>query len=133
MATCVKLRRKSTRVCIGSLDKLIELQLRTLGVPVDDSSRVTETFTTLITVPAMIETIANRTFFSNTNTPTEGIRTHDFYIRYIPGTTVDIGTWIKYDGEEFRIIGSENLNEEGRFLWIRTTVRGPDTVEVNKA
>lgn len=129
MATCKKIRRVDKRVCIGSLNKQIEIQLRELKEPIGASVDFDEEFTVVKTVWSMVETVGNKLFFDGTNT--DQITTHNFYIRYIPSVSITSENWIKYNDELYDIVGTENLNEENRFYKLRANVRGTITKPVN--
>jgi SPP1 family predicted phage head-tail adaptor len=131
MATCKKIKRLSERVCIGSLNKRISLQVRNLTPPVGDEVDFDEEFTVLEDIWAMVETVAGKVFFDDSNT--DKSITHNFYIRYISGISVTAENWIRYDDRYFDIVNVENLDEGNRFLLMRTTERGSVNKEVNKA
>jgi SPP1 family predicted phage head-tail adaptor len=131
MATCKKIKRLSERVCIGSLNQKINIQVRELLAPIGDSVDFDEEFTLLENVWAMVETVAGKVFFDGSNT--DKSITHNFYIRYISGVQITAENWINYKDQYFDIINVENLDEANRFLLMRTTIRGSDGLPVNKA
>ena len=131
MATCKKIKRLSERVCIGSLNKKINIHTRELKPPTGTGVDYDEEFVVIENVWSMIETVAGKVFFDGTNT--DQSITHNFYIRYIVGVTITAENWIEYNGNRFDIINVENLDEGNRFILMRTNQRGSDTLEVNKA
>lgn len=131
MATCKKIKRLSERVCIGSMNKRISLQVRDLEAPVGDSVDFKEKFTVLSDIWTMIETVAGKVFFDGSNT--DRSITHNFYIRYLNGVEITAQNWVRYDDKYFDIINVENLDEANRFLLLRTTERGTVNKKVNFA
>jgi SPP1 family predicted phage head-tail adaptor len=131
MATCKKIKRLSEKVCIGSLNQQIDLQVRTLAAPTGDSVDFDLGFTVLKNVWSMVETVAGKVFFDDSNT--DRSITHNFYIRYINGVEITAENWISYKGKYFDIVNVENLDEADRFLLLRATERGSTTKPVNKA
>jgi SPP1 family predicted phage head-tail adaptor len=129
VADCVAKVRKSKTVCIGSLNKRIIVQTRSIVPPINGSVDYTLNFTDPKTVWAMIETRQGSTTFDETNT--EKVWTHDFYIRYIAGITFE--KWVTYDGKYYDIISVENLNMDDRFLRLRCNIRGTTAFPVNEA
>lgn len=129
MANCQKIVRKSKRVCIGSLNKKIDIELRQITPPIGGNVDFGESFTLVKTVWAMVETIGHREFFDNTNTMR--VKTHHFYIRYIPNVEITAENWVKYNSEYYDILGVQDLNEEHRFYLLEATVRGTTAKPVN--
>ncbi|MCK5017303.1 MAG: phage head closure protein [Candidatus Peribacteraceae bacterium] len=130
MAICKKKVRESKRVCIGSLNRKITIQMRDIKPPKGGSVDFTENFTVEREVWAMVESVNNTTFFDETNT--EQIVSHNFYIRYIDGVEITAENWIKWRDRYYDIIGVQNLNEENRFYLLRANVRGTITKPVNE-
>lgn len=131
MAICKKIRRTNEVICSGSLNRLITIQVRDLKAPIGDSVDYGEEFTTLKNVWAMIETVANETFFDNTNT--ERIITHNFYIRYISDVEITSENWIKYNSQYYDIVDVKNIDYNDRFMQLRANKRGQDSLPVNWA
>ena len=76
-----------------------------------------------------ITTVSGVTMFDSSNI--EQVITHDFSGRYHPD--IDKDMVIEYDGEYYKIIGSEDLEERQQFMRLRCTVRGSINKEVNYA
>ncbi len=127
MAQCVVRTNKKKRVCIGALNRRIEVKVRTLTATADDDVDYTEVFTALKTVWAMVETVSGKTMFDSSNV--ERIVTHNFYIRFISGVTSE--SWVKYKDQYFDILNVENLNEEDTFYKLVCAIRGDTTKPVN--
>ena len=128
MAECVVKQRKTTRVCIGSLNKRVDLELRAITAPNQSGVDFGESFTNTATVWAMIETVTGKTMFDKSNIET--VITHNFYIRFVQN--IEIDTSITYDGRIHIIINIENFGENNGFLVLHTTIRGTDTLTVNE-
>ena len=134
MATCGKIHRKKRRLCIGSMDEQITLEVRSIQSPwvssVDaDGVDLGESFTNQRLVWAAVNTTRGWQTFDGTNIA--NAVTHLFYIRYIPNVTFE--DWILYKGERYDIVDVENLDERNEFYVLRANKRGDDTIEVNKA
>ncbi len=128
MAQCVAKVRKSTRVCIGSLNQRIDINIRTLTPNSDDDVDYDEVFTLTKTVWSMVETVTGETMFDSSNV--ERVVTHNFYIRYIPDITME--NWIVYKDELYDILNVENFGENDRFYKMATAVRGDTAQPVNR-
>ena len=85
MAKCTKIYRKSSRVCIGSLNRRIIIYTRRIISPTDNNVDFAEEFLEPKTVWAMIDTVGETIFFDDTNT--DRAITHNIYIRYYKGIT----------------------------------------------
>jgi head-tail adaptor len=131
MATCKKIKRLSERVCAGSLNKKISVLDREIEVPVGDSVDFDENFILIKDTWAMVQTVAGKVFFDNSNI--DKSITHEWYIRYIAGIEITAEHWVLYNTNFFKIINVENLDEANRFLLLRTTERGESTKKVNFA
>lgn len=129
MAQCTAKERKTTRVCIGSLNQRIELEIRTLTPNSDNDVDYDEIFTQLKTVWSMVETVTGKTMFDKSNI--ERVVTHNFYIRFIADVTFE--NWIKYKSQYFDILNVENFSERDSFYKLTTAIRGDDTKPVNWA
>lgn len=123
MAKCVRLRRKKTYVCTGSLRYPIQIYERDLEPPQNSLSMTpdyTETFTVRWTLQAMIETPKGKVIFDEVGT--EKRVTHVFYTRYVPNITAQ--NWIQYDGNWYDIERVINLEGNKLYLKIETIIRG---------
>ena len=135
MANCVKIRRTSSRVCIGGLDRKIIVNTRSIVPPSSGGVDFTESFSDPKTVWAMIETVDGVTIFDDTNT--EQVVTHNVYIRYFKTATPE--KWVKLIAVNgiadvyLNIIRVENFGEENRFYRLRCNLRGNSTLPTNWA
>jgi len=126
MATCKKIRRVDKRVCIGSLNKRIFLNVRTITTPISGAVDFGEAFTEEKEVWANVVTKTGTVFFDETNTAQT--ISHDIYIRYLPNITAE--TWVRFPSPDslsdvrLDIIQVENLNEENKFYRLRCNIRG---------
>lgn len=132
MAVCNKIKRKSTRVCIGSLNKRVKIFTRSITPPSGSSVDFLEDFVEDREVWGMIDTVTGITEFDDTNIET--VITHDIYIRYIPNITFEKWLTTEIDGEDkrLRIIRVLNYQENNIFHQLRCTIRGVDTLPVNE-
>jgi len=137
MATCVKIKGKRRKVCIGDLDRLVRLENRAITPP-ENGIDYTETFTKKqisgSPIPpgdvwAMIESVSGETVFDSTNI--ERDVTHRIYIRFDEGVTAQ--TWILFEGTRFNILDVEDLDLRHEFLLLRCTVRGTSAKSNNAA
>ena len=128
MAVCKVQQRTHKRVCIGSLNRRVEIYVRNIKAPAKGSVDFSDEFTLKKTVWAMIESVSGETMFNASNIET--VVTHQFYIRYIPG--VDIVDVIVYGGLRYKIVNVENLNNENYFLLIKTSDRGDSDLPANE-
>lgn len=123
MAKCEKIRGKKRKVCIGDMNKLIEIQVRSL-VPPSTAFDYDISLTTTEQVFAMIQTatgaISGEAFFDESNV--ERFVTHMIYIRFRTDVTAE--TWIKFDDKFYDILNVENLDENNEFLLLKCNVRG---------
>jgi head-tail adaptor len=134
MAIIKKIKRIEKKVCIGSMNKLIRLKVRSLTPPLGDTPDFGETFSQLVDVWAMVETIVGEEIFDDSNV--RRLITHDFYIRYLQDITFEL--WLLYPAQigntkelYFDILKVENLNMENEFLKLRCSDRGDATKQVN--
>jgi len=135
MAVCTKIRRKSKRACIGSLNKKMVVNVRAIQSPTQDSVDFDELFTPDKRVWGMVETVNGVTIFDGTNIEHE--ITHYIYIRYMRDVTPE--KWIKLlsvnggDDTYFNIIRVENFGELNQFYRLLCTLRGKDDLAANLA
>ncbi len=127
MAECVAKQRKTTRVCIGSMNQRIVIKTRQLTPNSDNDVDYDETFTSLKTVWSMVETVSGKTIFDQSNE--ERDVTHNFYIRYIAGVTFQ--EWIQYKDQYFDVLNVENFGEQDSFQKLTVAIRGSDVKPVN--
>ena len=127
MAVCVNIPRKNIRYCVGDFRKEIEIKVRDITVPVGSSVDHGELFTDFLTVRAIVETLGGVEIFDGTNTI--GVATHQFIIDFRPGVTFE--NMVVFKGKNYRILDVTNIDEEDRFLKIRATERGIESLPVN--
>ena len=135
MATCVKLKRKKTRVCIGSLNRRVTVLTRKIVTPQSGSVDYTESFTEPKTVWAMVNTVSGLEIFDETNQ----VQTvsHEVFIRYLIGITPE--KWVKLlsvnSEPDFyvNILQVENYQENSFFYKLICNLRGKDSLPVNEA
>lgn len=130
MARCKKIRGSSDKVCIGDMDKQINILTQALTPSSTSSVDFTEGYVTLATVWALVKTTGSRNQFDSTQLLDERA-THDFYIRYRTGITQE--NVIELNDEYYDILGVWNLQEDSKFIQIRARVRGDKTSSINLA
>lgn len=123
MATCVNIRRKHRKVCIGDLDILVKLQSRAITAP-SSGVDLSETFVTTSSVWALVETVNGKSFFNDVGI--EFNVTHHIYIIFIAGITDE--DWIEFEDaagdRRFDILDFEDLEERHEFLKLVCNDRG---------
>ena len=130
MAVCKKIRKINRQVCIGGMNKRIEIQARAITPPdFDVTTDYDEEFTEVRTVWSNVVTVTGVQLFDGTGI----VRniTHFFYIRYFPNVTFE--NWILFDSEYYDIIDVEDLDHDKRFYRIRASKRGISTNDANLA
>lgn len=127
MAKCKRIRIVHRKYCAGDLRERITLQDRDIVEPFDIN--FTEEFSNPVVVPAAVQTIQGASFFDDTNI--EQFTTHDFIIRFRPEVTQE--TWILWQKERYDIIVVEKIDGRNEWMKLRCTIRGDDTLEVNRA
>jgi len=132
VAVCDKIKRKSTRVCRGSLNKRIKIFTRSITPPSGSSVDFLEDFVEDREVWGMIDTVTGITEFDDTNI--EIVVTHDVYIDYIEDITFEKWLIAKIDKKDtrLRIIRVLNYQENNLLYQLRCTIRGIDTLPVNE-
>ena len=120
MANCKKIRNLKREVCIGALDRLIEIHRRAITPPVLCEVDYGESFTLLHTVWANITTTDRVTEFDQTNVVR--LATHIFIIRFESNVTAE--SWIEFDNLKFDILRTENLEHRSDYLKLVCTQRG---------
>lgn len=132
MATCVKLVRKKTQVCIGSLNKKIDIFTRVLTSPLDPTNSdvdYDETFTLLANVWSMIATPKGQTIFDAIGT--EKTISDLFYIRHIAELTAE--NWIVFNSNRYDIILVRDYEQNNLFQELSCIFRGDDTKGASKS
>lgn len=129
MAKCVKIRRKTRKICIGDLNKEIKIQDRAIAEPLFNTVDFDETFTDNATVWASVNTVSGKTFFDGVNSDVN--ITHEIFIRY--DVTVTTESWVELSGRRIDILKVEDLEERNEFMRLICTERGANTFEATKA
>ena len=129
MARCSRIGPKKKKLCIGDMNKRITFKVRYITPPADVN--YDNTFSTLLSVKAAIETVNGQAFFDSVagDTPI----THKFYIRYINNVAIRSEDWLVYGGNNYKILLIENVDEANKYLIIRATLKGPSDVVANRA
>lgn len=134
MAKCVTLQRTNTKICSGSLNKLITIFTRDItpginpyGVAPD--THYDENFTALTQAWALIVPKNGDVIFNDISIDTKA--THDIYIRYIVGITQE--NWLTFDGFRYDILDVTNVDQNNRYLLLECNISGLATLEASKA
>jgi len=133
MADCNKITRKSTRICIGSLNRQVIIYTRSIAPPSGDSTEYTEQLSAPQTVWAMVEPQAGDKVFDGSNIIR--VNSTNIYIRYIADVTFE--KWlelINLNGkinEYFDILTVTNLDEGDRFHKLECVRRGATNKPIN--
>lgn len=127
MPKCVQIRRKKRQVCIGDLRDRVNIQTRSIAVPVAGSVDLGETFVCDSTVWAMVETKNGVQVFDGTNII--GVATHNIYIRFICDVTFE--NWLTFKGRNYDILDVQNLEERDEFYLLRCSLRGTEADPIN--
>jgi SPP1 family predicted phage head-tail adaptor len=128
---CGSTKQKIKAHAIGDMRNLIELYERNINRANDDGVDFGENFTLIDAVWAKLITVRGKTMFDSTNTETE--ITHEFYIRYIDLLDRDAfnDVYLLFEGEYYRILRVDHLDERKRFMRIDSVIRGDAEDEVN--
>lgn len=133
MAECIKIKRKSQRICIGSLNRRVIITTRAITPPSGDDTNYTETLNDPITVPALIQPARGDKVFDGSNIIR--VNSTNIFIRYIPGVTFE--KWLELisinsqPNEYFQILTVTNLDEANRFYMLECSKRGDTNKPVN--
>ena len=129
MTKCVKICGRRRQVCIGSMDKLITLQIRALTEPVENSVDYSEGFTAIENVWADVKTTSRgEVVFDRANQARQV--SHIFGIRYRDDVTTE--TWIEYEDNKYDILDTEDLEERHDFLLLKSVRKGDKTLPINQ-
>jgi SPP1 family predicted phage head-tail adaptor len=126
---CTSFKRNTNKVCIGDLNRRIEIQTSYISPDNSPNSVATATFTTIATVWAMIKTNPTNSFIDGVNT-IGGFNT-DFYIRYSSSIDFEQQLWVLYDGNRFKITGINNIDKQDNIVNLRSTEAGSASITVN--
>jgi len=129
MGKCQTKRRNDLTYCAGDMDKIISVFVRSIVPPSGLDVDFNENFTEQRNMAASIETVRGEEVFDGTGTVEEV--THKFVVKWQPNITFE--NWVSYKNKRYRIVDVENQNECNRFYIIRATIRGVNTLEVNKS
>ena len=132
MAKCIKLRRTKTEVCIGNMNKKIDIYARSLTTPLDPLASdvdYDETFTLVGNVWSMVQTPTGKIIFDSLGV--EKIVTDIFYIRYIADLTSE--NWVIFKGNRYDIQSLQNIEENSLFQKLNCIIRGDETLAASKA
>lgn len=129
MAECTKIRIRHRRLCAGDLDRYIEVLCRSMDAPTDSSTDFENSFATSKKLWAGLRTTKGKDVFFATNLD-EAV-SHVFYTRYVDWITAD--HWIKFSGENYDILESENIDERNEWMAHYCNVRGCASSDLNNA
>lgn len=129
MAVCKTIANVRRKVCVGDLDKLIQVQTRSIQPPAGSSVDFFEQFTEYQDFWALIQTVNGLSIFDGSGI-TQNI-THKIYIPYAEGITFE--NWVQYNGNRYRISRVENLDERNEFFLLYCIFRGSAALAVNEA
>jgi len=130
MAVCAPIKKNNRSVCVGAMNKKIEIEARAITPPTFSiNTDYNEDFTLVKTVWANIVTVSGMTTFDGTNV--ERVVTHFFYFRYIPNITFE--NWIKFRDEYYDIIRVEDLDNDNKFYLAKASKRGTINNQANLA
>ena len=137
MDNCDVKRIKKTKLCLGDLEHLVEIQTRTLNPSDFESSQPDEAFETIRSQWMAIETVSGVkqgvARFAKINI-LKGA-THLFWCEWdhdFPALE-DRNNFMMYDLRRFKVLKVHNINERNTVLAIQTTERGDSTEEAAKA
>lgn len=120
MAKCVKITFSTSQICIGDLRHRIQIISHTIEPPMLDNPEYTIDKSLIIERFAANNTIPNETVFDTANV--EQTITDDFYIRYTPLVTAE--HWIRFKGNFYNIVSTENIGRQELLLRMRCNIRG---------
>lgn len=132
MPVCETIKIKHRKICVGDLDRQIEIyqrDLRTAQMDVD----YREEFTKIDDFWAAVQTssvgrLNHRREFDGTNLG--DAFTHLFYIHFDDRITQE--AYISFNGEYYDILETENIDERDEWMALYTNVRGDNTLPVNQ-
>lgn len=133
MAVCVKIKRKKKQVCVGSLNRRVEIYQRIIKAPFNPTNEFTnydDEFSLLRTVWALIQTPKGTNVFDQVER-SESKVTHYFYIAYFDGLTQE--NWIVYKNNRYDILDVINLEEQNLYYRLDCFFRGSVGKDASKA
>lgn len=118
---CGKIKIPKRGLCIGDLRHRITLTTRSVKEPGFGQVDFGEDFTDPVTVSAAVATRTGRVMFDGVNTD-EAI-SHEIVLRHRTG--IEPGnTWVELEGQRLRIVRTEDVDAQGRWLRLWCTERG---------
>lgn len=124
-----KINVNRKQVCIGQMRHKIKIHTREITAPTTDSD-FTETIEQYKEVWSGIKTLEKGIeLFDGVNLV--GTITHIFYIRYFAGITTEY--YIEYDSKYYRILEVDNMNEDNKFIALKSTLRGDTSYKANES
>jgi len=137
MGSCNIKRVKATKLCMGDLKHLVEIQSRVLTPSDLEGSQPVETFTTVRQQWCAIETVrgVRRGVAQFARINIEENATHLFWCVWdsdLPSVE-NRNNFILHDSRRFKVLKIDNTNERNTVIAIQTTERGEDTEEASKA
>ena len=125
---CQNVQIKRRRICLGDLNRQVTLKTRAIDTPDTPTDYdYDQEFTTLATVWAAIQTMSGKDLFDGVNMI--GTATHIFYIKYRSDVTAE--TMIEYQSKNYRILRTEDLDQNNEFMALYCALRGDKTINVN--
>ncbi len=119
---------KKAQVCIGDLRHRVTLFDRDLTEPQFGKTDFDESFTNPVNVHAAVKTLAGKVFFDGVG---DVALTHEIVIRFRKGVTSE--KWVTFESRRLKVVDVEDIDEDHKYLRLRCTERGADTVEAAKA
>jgi SPP1 family predicted phage head-tail adaptor len=104
------MRMPETLPTINDLRERVELQSRE-EVPVEDTGNLTETFTTIVTVWARVESFSGGWYIASQQT--ESVATHRIAVRY--RTDYESLKFIRWRGRRFEVRSIREMDPHRRF------------------
>ncbi len=132
MGICKKIKRTITKVCVGSMNRKIEIFSRALTPPIDPLTGKfvsTETFVLLVSPWSMVETPKGVTVFDDLGQ--ERVVNTVFTIRFFADLTSE--NWIVYKGQRYDILMITDFQQNELFLQLSCALSGNEALEGGKA
>jgi SPP1 family predicted phage head-tail adaptor len=126
MRQCRKIKFYNTGICIGDLNRKINIYTRKIKAPNflnTQGVEFTEQFDLVITTWSAIQPTKAINVFAGLNTDLKD-KTHDIYIRY--RDDINSSQFIQFRDKYYDILKVENLDENKRFLKLECKQTGQD-------
>lgn len=121
MTVCQKIRGYRRKVCLGDLDRQIEIYERDIQSPTDQNFMMHEQEYSLKAKPwAMINTLRGVTTFDDIEI--SGINALEIFIRHNPLITTE--DFVRIDGKNIQITSIEDLDRRKEFMRLICIDRG---------